>query len=136
MVNDQPKGPYVHVEAIKKRFLHRAIGSNTGSLYEGTHTDFVEAWLPRWECKTDDTDTSYAPLAGVAQALRKPDDELVDSLSAVLNIDRYITFWALEVLVSHPDGYSADRNNFYVYFDPSDADAPFSYPGAQTRRSW
>ena len=122
MINGQPKGPYVHIEAIKKRFLRRAFGDNTGSLYEGTHTDFVEAWLPRWECKTDDTDTSYAPLAGVAQALQKPDDELVDALSSVLNIDRYITFWALEVLVNHLDGYSADRNNFYVYFDPTDAD--------------
>ena len=121
MVNDQPKGPYVHIEAIKKRFLRRTFGDNTGSLYEGTHTDFVEAWLPRWECKTDDTDTSYAPLAGVAQALQKPDDELIDALSTVLNIDRYITFWALEALVNHLDGYSADRNNFYVYFDPTDA---------------
>ena len=121
MVNGQPKGPYVHIEAIKKRFLRRAFGDNTGSLYEGTHTDFVEAWLPRWECKTDDTDTSYAPLAGVTQALQKPDNELVDALSSVLNIDRYITFWALEVLVNHLDGYSADRNNFYVYFDPTDA---------------
>jgi spore coat protein CotH len=122
IINGQPKGPYVHVEAIKKRFLRRAFGDNTGSLYEGTHTDFVEAWLPRWECKTNDTDTSYAPLVGVAQALQKPDDELVNALSSVLNIDRYITFWALEVLVSHPDGYGADRNNFYVYFDPTDAD--------------
>ena len=121
MVNGQPKGPYVHVEAIKKRFLRRAFGDNTGSLYEGTHTDFVEAWLPRWECKTSDTDTSYAPLAGVVQALQKSDDELVNALSSVLNIDRYITFWALEVLVSHLDGYAADRNNFYVYFDPTDA---------------
>ena len=121
MVNGQPKGPYVHIEAIKKRFLRRAFGDNTGSLYEGTHTDFVEAWLPRWECKTDDTDISYAPLAGVAQALQKPDDELIDALSTVLNIDRYITFWALEALVNHLDGYSADRNNFYVYFDPTDA---------------
>ena len=121
MINGQPKGPYVHIEAIKKRFLRRAFGDNTGSLYEGTHTDFVEAWLPRWECKTSDTDTSYAPLVGVAQALQKPDDELVDALSPVLNIDRYITFWALEVLVSHLDGYGADRNNFYVYFDPTDA---------------
>ncbi len=121
LVNGQPKGPYVHIEAIKKRFLRRAFGDNTGSLYEGTHTDFVEAWLPRWECKTDDTDTSYAPLLGVAQALQKPDDELVDALSSVLNIDRYITFWALETLVNHLDGYGADRNNFYVYFDPTDA---------------
>ena len=121
IVNGQPKGPYVHIEAIKKRFLRRTFGDNTGSLYEGTHTDFVEAWLPRWECKTSDTDTSYAPLAGVAQALQKPDDELVDALSTVLNIDRYITFWALEALVNHLDGYGADRNNFYVYFDPTDA---------------
>ena len=128
IINGQPKGPYVHVEAIKKRFLRRAFGDNTGSLYEGTHTDFVEAWLPRWECKTSDTDTSYAPLVGVAQALQKPDDELVNALSFVLNIDRYITFWALEVLVSHPDGYGADRNNFYVYFDPTDADRAVFIP--------
>ena len=71
--------------------------------------------------RPDDTDTSYAPLADVAQALQKPGDELVDALSPVLNIDRYITFWALEALVNHLDGYSADRNNFYVYFDPTDA---------------
>ena len=128
IVNGQPKGPYVHVDAIKKRFLRRAFGDNTGSLYEGTHTDFVEAWLPRWECKTSDTDTSYAPLASVAEALQKPDDELVDALSSVLNIDRYITFWALEVLVSHIDGYGADRNNFYVYFDPIDADRAVFIP--------
>ena len=128
IINGQPKGPYVHVEAIKKRFLRRAFGDNTGSLYEGTHTDFVEAWLPRWECKTSDTDISYAPLVGVAQALQKPDDELVNALSFVLNIDRYITFWALEVLVSHPDGYGADRNNFYVYFDPTDADRAVFIP--------
>ncbi len=128
IINGQPRGPYVHVEAIKKRFLRRAFGDNTGSLYEGTHTDFVEAWLPRWECKTSDTDTSYAPLVGVAQALQKPDDELVNALSSVPNIDRYITFWALEVLVSHPDGYGADRNNFYVYFDPTDADRAVFIP--------
>ena len=128
MINGQPKGPYVHIEAIKKRFLRRAFGDSTGSLYEGTHTDFVEAWLPRWECKTSDTDTSYAPLAGVAQALQKPDDALVDALSSVLNIDRYITFWALEALVNHLDGYSADRNNFFVYFDPTDADRAVFIP--------
>ena len=128
MVNGQPKGPYVHIEAIKKRFLRRTFGDNTGSLYEGTHTDFVEAWLPRWECKTSDTDTSYAPLAGVTQALQKPDDELVNALSSVLNIDRYITFWALEALVNHLDGYGADRNNFYVYFDPTDADRAVFIP--------
>jgi len=128
MVNGQPLGPYVHVEAIKKRFLRRAFGDDTGSLYEGIGTDFVEEWLPRWECKTDSTDTRLAPLLSVAQALQKPDGELVDALSSVLNIERYITFWALEALTSHPDSYSGARNNFYVYFDPTDADRAVFIP--------
>ncbi len=120
MVNDQPLGPYVHVEAIKKRFLRRAFGDDAGSLYEGTHTDFVVEWLPRWDIKTDDTDPAFAPLLAVARALEVPDDQLVAALEPVLNIDRFITFWALEVLVKHADGYGYDRNNFYVYFDPTD----------------
>ena len=35
------------VEAIKKRFLQRAFGDASGSLYEGTQTDLVEA-LKSW----------------------------------------------------------------------------------------
>lgn len=128
MVNGQPLGPYVHVEAIKKRFLRRTFGDGTGSLYEGIGTDFIEKSLPRWECKTSSTDTSLAPLLGVIQALQKPDDELIDALSSVLNIDRYITFWALEVLTAHPDCYSSVRNNFYVYFDPTDANRAVFIP--------
>ncbi len=120
MVNDQALGPYTHVEAIKKRFLLRAFGDDSGSLYEGAMTDFVEEWLPRWEIKTDDTDPSYAPLLGVAEALQASDDQLLAALEPVLNVDRFITFWALEILVLHMDGYAAGRNNFYVYFDPSD----------------
>jgi spore coat protein H len=120
MVNGQALGAYVHVESVKKRFLERAFGDSSGSLYEGTITDFVEEWLPRWEIKTDDTDPDRLPLLAVAQALQTSDAELVAALEPVLNVDRFITFWAVEVLISHIDGYAGMRNNFYVYFDPTD----------------
>ena len=120
MVNGEPLGPYTHVEAVKRRFLERAFGDSSGSLYEGAFTDFVEAWLPRFDVKTGSTDTTFAPLRAVAVALRKPDAELVDALEPLLNIDRFITYWALEVLLGHGDGYNNSRNNFYVYFDPAD----------------
>lgn len=120
VVNGPALGPYTHVEAVKKRFLTRVFGDSSGSLYEGTHTDFVREWLPRWEIKTDNTDPSHAPLLAVAEALQSPDDQLINALEPVLNVDKYITFWALEVLVNHSDGYAADHNNFYVYFDPAD----------------
>ena len=37
-----------------------------------------------------------------------------------MNIDRFITFWALEALLASDDGYCANRNNFFIYFDPND----------------
>jgi spore coat protein H len=127
-VNGESLGLYIHIEAIKKRFLKRAFGDKSGSLYEGVAVDFVEEWLPRFEAKTSDTDETWAPLLGVAQALQASDEELVAALEPVLNVERFITFWALEVILNHVDGYSGNRNNFQVYFDPADGDRAVLIP--------
>jgi spore coat protein H len=128
MVNEHPMGAYSHVEAIKARFLTRAFGDASGSLYEGTLADFLRGYLAgaddgalgRWEAKTDDTDPMGGPLLAVIDALEGPDDGLLDALTPLVNLERFATFWALEVLLGHGDGYSAGKNNFYVYFDPAD----------------
>ena len=127
-VNGQPYGTYTHIEALKVRFLERAFGDAGGSLYEGVGTDFVEDWVTRFEAKTDDTDTSFAPLVAVAQALTVPDDELIEALEPLVNLDRFVTFWALEVAVNHTDAYGSARNNYFVYFDPSDGDRAVLVP--------
>ncbi len=119
-INGQHLGVYVHVEPMKSSFLEREFGDDSGSFYEGTATDFIEEWLPRWETETGDTDESFLPLRNIAQALQVPDDELLDALEPFLNLDRFMTYWALEALIGHVDGYSSTRNNFYVYFDPTD----------------
>ncbi len=127
-----PLGAYTHVEAVKKRFLQREFGkppgARLGSLYEGALCDFTpdfslpfaDGGLGRWDPKTSDTDPSGGPLLALSVALQAPDETLLDALAPVLNVDRFVTFWALEVLVSHRDGYAANRNNFFVYFDPND----------------
>ena len=127
MINGQPLGSYTHVEALKKDFLERAFGDDSGHLYEGTIADFTPDHLAgtptslgRWEAKTDDTDAAGDPLWGVAEALQAPDEELEAALDEVLNLERFFTFWALETLLAHTDGYAAGTNNFYVYFDPDD----------------
>lgn len=118
-VNGEPLGAYTRVEPVKSRFLRRAFGDDGGSLYEGTLADFDATSVARWEPKTGATDVSLAPLAAVTRALEASDADLVDALSPVLDIDRFLTFWALEVVSNHGDGYAADRNNFFVYFDPA-----------------
>ncbi|MCO4761222.1 MAG: CotH kinase family protein [Myxococcales bacterium] len=130
MVNGASLGAYTHVEAVKKRFLRWAFGSDSGSLYEGTIADFTPGFvagfgtghLGRWQAKTADTDLTGAPLLAVSAALKLPDAQLEAALSKVVNLDRFITYWAMEVLIGHTDGYSTMRNNFFVYFDPTDED--------------
>lgn len=129
MLGDESLGAYVHVESIKKRFLRRAFGNDSGSLYEGTIADFTDAHLAgagigelaHWEAKTGNTDPYGGPLLDVTNALRASDQQLLVALEPVVNVDRFITYWALETLIAHTDSYSGGSNNFYVYFDPSDA---------------
>lgn len=125
-VNNRSLGVYVHVEAIKKRFLARVFGNADGSLYEGMLADFTEGYLSsdqifgRWEVKTDETDPLGLPILNLYNALQASDEELLDTLEPLLNIDLFITFWAMEVLINHTDGYCGMRNNFYIYFNPVD----------------
>ena len=132
MVNGASLGSYTHVEAIKKRFLRWAFGDDEGSLYEVTLSDFTDAHLEhglgRWEAKTSATDESGALLVAVADALTADDDELEAALDEVLDVDAFLTFWALETLVSHGDGYAANGNNSYVYFDPDNGDRAVFVP--------
>lgn len=121
-VNGVSLGAYAHVEPPKKRFLRRVFGDDSGSLYEITATDFTAQYLSdglgRWQAKTSDTVPDASLLLGVTAALEAPDDELEAALDAVIDLDAYFTFWALETLVAHMDGYSSNANNTYVYFDP------------------
>jgi spore coat protein CotH len=125
MMNGAPLGAYAHVEPIKKSFLRRAFGNDSGSLYEGAVVDLTPEFLTestglgRWESKTDESDASGAPLAMLTRALEVPAEDLLEALEPHLDVDLFISFWALEMLIDHRDGYAANRNNFYVYFDPA-----------------
>ena len=46
------------------------------------------------------------------------DDEYLEALEAVVDVDQFLTFWAVEVLVGHWDGYTGNRNNFLIYRPP------------------
>lgn len=119
-LNGEPLGIYVHVEPIKESFLRRNFGNDTGSLYEGMVAGMDINYLARFEVKTDHTDPKKMALIALIEALDSPDEELIQNLSEHLNIDLFITFWALEMVSNHIDGYSGNQNNFYIYFDPAD----------------
>ena len=118
-VNGQKLGLFSNVESIKKRFIARYFDDNEGRLYEGTLSDFAPNWINTFEAKTNKSDPDRSDLIAVQAALQVADEELKVALSKVINIERFITYWALEAMINHGDGYALNRNNFYIYNDPS-----------------
>jgi len=119
VVNGKDLGIYSHVEDPKKPFLRRAFGDDSGRLFEGQNSDLADGFIDRFELKTDGVADDRSALQAVASALLVDDDVLLDTLDAVLPLDDFLKFWAMEGLLGHWDGYSGDLNNFYVYEAPN-----------------
>jgi spore coat protein H len=117
-VNGEDMGIYVNVESPNKRYLSRHYRDNDGNLYEGTLSDFRDGWTGTFEPKTNEEENDKSDLLTVVEALNVDDAALISSLEAVIDLDQFMTFWAMETLVNHADGYTGNTNNFYVYNDP------------------
>ncbi|MCB9737858.1 MAG: CotH kinase family protein [Deltaproteobacteria bacterium] len=124
-VNGVSVGIYTHVEAVKRRFLERNFPSPDGYLYEGTLSDFRDGWLATFELETSPAAPDLGLLQKVAAALALPDAELLPALGALVDLDGFYSFWAMEVLVNHFDGYAGNANNYFVYADPDAAKLVF-----------
>jgi hypothetical protein len=118
-VNGVDMGVYTHVESIKKPFLERAFGNGDGNLYEGQGADLLDGFVERLEIKNNETTNDRSDAYALADALTVPDDQLEAALGEHLDLDRFLGFWAVEVLTSHWDGYTGDLNNFFLYNDPA-----------------
>ncbi len=123
-VNGKELGLYVHVEEIKPPFLARHFESAEGNLYEGTVSDFTSDYRGTLEKKTNEDEADWSDVDAVVAALQDPSDAGLDALSEVVDLDRFLSFWATEVLVGHWDGYAGNRNNYHFYREP---DGPFVF---------
>ena len=120
-VNGKNLGLYIHLEELKKPFLARHFDSAKGNLYEGTISDFTPEYRGTLEKKTNEDADDWSDVESVVAALRDPSDAGLEALGEIVDLDRFLTFWATEVLVGHWDGYTGDRNNYHFYREPDDS---------------
>ncbi|HVE48926.1 MAG TPA: CotH kinase family protein [Casimicrobiaceae bacterium] len=118
-LNDKDLGIYVNVEEIRKPMLARYFSNDKGNLYEGTVSDFHPVLINTFEAQTNESANDRSDLARVVDALAADDGAIYASLGQVIDLDRFRTYWAMEGLIGFWDGYSSNRNNFYLYNDPS-----------------
>ena len=117
-VNGKDLGLYVHVEEFKAPFLARHFDSAGGNLYEGTVSDFTPTYRGTIEKKTNEDAADWSDIDAVVAALEDPSPAGLEALGEIVDLDRFLSFWATEVLVGHWDGYAGDRNNYWFYREP------------------
>ena len=114
-LNGRRLGLYVLKEGFTEEFLARHFVRADGPLYDpGSGGDITH--LPRREGSPVAGEATLQRLASAAQ-----DSDATNRwrrLSGVLDLDRFVSFMALEVLIGHRDGYCLARNNYRVYHDP------------------
>ena len=117
-VNGRDLGLYIHVEEIKAPMLARHFDSAEGNLYEGTVSDFDPIYRGTFEKKTNEDEDDWSDVEAVMAALQDPSGAGLEALAENVDLDRFLSFWATEVLVGHWDGYTGDRNNYHFYREP------------------
>jgi spore coat protein H len=114
-LNGRRLGLYALLESINSDFLARHFKQHHGNIYSlGANAD-VNQPLERMGGREPTTGLDLEALAAVA---RQTDVErLQTQLPQVLDVDRFLSFMALEVMLDHWDGYTFNVKNYEVYHD-------------------
>jgi hypothetical protein len=114
-LNGRDLGLYVLIEGWNKQFLKRYFKNTKGNLYD---SGFAQEITQPLEVNSGEHPEDRSDLKALVEAAEEPDltNRLV-RLSRVLDVDRFLTFTALEVMLLHWDGYSMNKNNYRVFHD-------------------
>lgn len=114
-LNGRDLGLYVVIEAMNKRFLKQHFLSAKGNLYEAYLQD-IDSRLEQDNGEPGD----QSDLRALVEACRVRDPaERFGRISRVLDVDRFVSFAAMEILIGHWDGYVNHTNNYRIYHDPT-----------------
>lgn len=116
-LNGRPLGFYVLKEGFTVEFLGRSFERAGGNLYDTDQGHDVD--LPMKRHLGLESSNDQSGLQRLAAAAREPDpDRRWKRLQQTLDVDLFLTFMAVEIMICHWDGYCLGRNNFRIYQNP------------------
>jgi len=113
-INGEAQGLYVLKEGFTRGFLERHFGRPVGTLYEGSGSDLGQPMSRDVFDVEEDRAMSTAALA-LGESNK---DTQWDMLTRAVDMDRFVLFMAMEMLIGHRDGYCLARNNYRIYSQP------------------
>ena len=122
-INGIDSGIYVMREPVNRDFLTRSFGRpfSTGNVYELSYQPdpLLDPGRILLRDEVEDKRTR-TDLVGAAEAMNASPETFVAVVSKYLDLDRYLTFYAVEAATSNYDGFSFNVNNAYLYAHPRD----------------
>lgn len=123
---DKSLGLYTVVEQVDKRFLKDRYGSADGLLLKpstfGVFRDLGDDWKEYeigYVPKTDPTEQQKQRVIEFAKLLQHADDEKFNSqLEDYLDVDQFLRFLAVNVLLCNLDSFLGGSQNHYIYLEP------------------
>lgn len=116
-------GLYLFKESFNDDFLTYFFEKNNGNLYDGHFIAEVDGNL---EKQQGDGPEDRSDLKALADACKEADPKVRwQKVYALLDVGEFLRSLAMEIFVSHWDGYNFNRNNYRVYIDPKTGKANF-----------
>ena len=113
-LNGRDLGLYVLKEAFDEELAKRHFKAGDGNLYDGGFCNEIDGGLEKDDGKGPDDGSD---LRALADACREGDPVLRwQRIEERLDVDAFLSFVAMELMVGHWDGYSQNANNYRVYF--------------------
>lgn len=114
-LNRRRLGLYALLESIDADFLALYFKNNHGNVYSLSANADISQSLERIGGREP---TSGLDLKALVAAAREQDPERLQSrLAQVLDMERFLSFMALEVMLDHWDGYTFNIKNYELYHD-------------------
>ena len=114
LLNGKEAGLYVVSEGVNKDFLDKHFDKSKGNLYEGDGTDITD----KLDKDSGDNAKDQPDVKAVVDAAKEAPEQRWKKLQTLLDVDRFMTFIAVEALVGHTNGYALAKSRYRIYNDP------------------
>jgi spore coat protein H len=115
-LNERELGLYVLKEGFSEEFMQRNFGNVRGTIYDSDSSNQREGVEQMDVDAGDDNAPGRTRLKELWSAASEPElNKRFERLEKVLDVEAFLKFMAMEVMVCHWDGYAMSENNFRIY---------------------
>ena len=126
-------GLYTLVEQVDKVFLKERFGDTEGCLFKGEglsdliyRGDDPRRYERDYEAKLSKIQQDYSVLIQFIQLLNEtPEESFQTEIENKFNVETFLSWLALNTLLSNLDSYAGTGHNYYLYFNKSTGKSEF-----------